>query len=93
MGAMYVKVRTYVKWLTAKLSGTMPAMRNYDPLQMLRERIAKTSQRAVAAELEVSPAYLCDVLAGRRDPGKSILKGLGLRRVVRYERIPDGSGG
>ena len=33
---------------------------------------------------DVSPAYLSDVLNGRRDPGPSIYQRLGLVRVVRY---------
>ena len=35
----------------------------------------------------VSIAYTCDVLAGRRDPGKAILAALGLRKTVKYERV------
>jgi hypothetical protein len=34
----------------------------------------------------VSAAYVSDVLLGRREPGPSILKPLGLRVVVRYEK-------
>jgi hypothetical protein len=42
------------------------------------------SWKAVAECLGVSPAYLCDVLHGRREPGAGILAPLGLERVVFY---------
>jgi hypothetical protein len=44
------------------------------------------SWAALAEELKVSPAYLSDCVNGRRDLGKSILKGLGLKAVTVYER-------
>lgn len=44
------------------------------------------SWAAVAAELKISPAYLSDCVNGRRDFGKSILVGLGLKAVTVYER-------
>jgi transcriptional regulator with XRE-family HTH domain len=57
------------------------------PLSILRERVESKSQRAVAQELGVSPQYLCDVLAERREPGKSILDALGLEKKVSYRKI------
>lgn len=45
---------------------------------------AAGSQRAWAEKNGVSPAYVCDVINARRDPGQSILNALGLVRVVRY---------
>jgi hypothetical protein len=63
-------------------------MKNYDPIEMLRERCTRSNQKQVAAELGVSPQYLNDVLARGKEPGEKILKALGLRRVVRYERVP-----
>ena len=44
------------------------------------------SQQALAAQLKVSPQYLSDVLAGRREPGQKILHALGLKREVQYVR-------
>ncbi len=41
-------------------------------------------QAAWAASNGVSAAYVSDVLHARRDPGDSILRALGLRKVVRY---------
>ena len=43
-------------------------------------------QRIVAQALGVSPQYLCDVLKGRREPADKLLKALGYRRVVIYEK-------
>ena len=45
------------------------------------------SQKAFAARLGISEQYLTDILKRRREPGEKILKPLGLRRVVTYERI------
>jgi hypothetical protein len=42
------------------------------------------SQKAFAEKHSLSPAYVCDVLNARREPGQSILDALGLVRVVRY---------
>lgn len=64
-------------------------MRTVDPIQILREKLAKCSQAQLARDLGVSPAYLSDVLNRRREPGDGILKPLGLRRKPnQYERIP-----
>lgn len=63
-------------------------MKTCDPLEILRALCAKSNQKQVAAELGVSQSYLSDVLLGRKEPGESILQPLGLRRVIRYERIP-----
>lgn len=54
-------------------------------VERLRKRCARSSQTAVAAELGVSKQYLCDVLAGRREPGPAVLNGLGLVRKVTYQ--------
>jgi hypothetical protein len=55
-------------------------------IKLLRRRCTDAgSQLAAARELEVSPAYLCDVLARRREPGEKILRPLGLSRRVSYE--------
>ena len=55
----------------------------------LRSRLARRaeevgSQKALASELGVSQAYLCDVMKGRKEPGPLLLAGLGLQRVVSY---------
>ncbi len=45
------------------------------------------SQRAVALELGITPAYLSDVLSRRREPGESVLAPLGLRKKITYEKV------
>lgn len=45
------------------------------------------SQKKAAAELGVSPQYLNDVLQLKREPGDKILRPLGLKRRLVYERI------
>ena len=47
------------------------------------------TQKNAAKNLGVSPAYLNDVLLGRREPGAAILRNFGLRRVVSYEIARD----
>jgi len=44
------------------------------------------SQTAVARRFGCSPAYISDVLAGRREPGGLILDALGLTSVFGYTR-------
>lgn len=52
---------------------------------ILKQRVGN-SQVAWAKAHGVSPAYVSDVLAGRREPGKLVLDALGLERVVTYRR-------
>lgn len=58
-----------------------------DPLVILRKRQGSRSQKALAAELGITPSYLCDVLQGRREPGPQVLRALGLERVISYREI------
>jgi hypothetical protein len=55
--------------------------------ETVRKCMGKGSQKDMASVLRVSPQYLNDFLKGRREPGPSILKELGLRREVRYVDI------
>ena len=61
-------------------------MENLTPLELLKTRLKGRTQSALAKELGVSPAYLSDILRGKRDPGPQVLGALGLERVVTYER-------
>ena len=62
-----------------------------DVLTTLRREVkAAGSQKALAERLGVSNTYLCDVLAGRRDPGDKILVPLGVEKVVTYRRRHSG---
>jgi transcriptional regulator with XRE-family HTH domain len=45
------------------------------------------TQKELANKLQVTPAYLNDVLNGRREPNKEFLAQLHLKKVVRYEKI------
>lgn len=48
------------------------------------------SQQALAAQLDISPAYLSDVLRRRRDPAH-VLRKIGLYRRVMFSRTPERS--
>lgn len=62
-----------------------PGLTSLDVCARLRAACrAAGGQQAWAQQNGVSPAYVCDVLNARRDPGDSILRALGLRKVVRY---------
>jgi transcriptional regulator with XRE-family HTH domain len=45
------------------------------------------TQKELANKLQVTPAYLNDVLNDRREPNKEFLAQLHLVKVVRYEKI------
>lgn len=53
-------------------------------IAMLLEMKGDGKQIDLAAKLGVTPQYLGDVLAGKREPGEKILKTLRLERVVSY---------
>lgn len=61
-------------------------MPNPDPRTLLRRRLDGKTQTALAAELGITPAYLSDILNFRREPGRRVLKALGLRRVISYRQ-------
>jgi hypothetical protein len=44
------------------------------------------SQKAAADAWGISPAYLSDVLQRKRAPGNAILKALGYRKILMYEK-------
>jgi transcriptional regulator with XRE-family HTH domain len=54
----------------------------------LKEQAKKYgSQKTLARHLNVSEAYLSDVIRGRRDPSHKFLWACGFRRVITYEPI------
>lgn len=58
-------------------------------LALLKRRCAKAGGQAAWAKThDLSPAYVSDVLNGRRGPGAGILRALGVERVVSYRRLP-----
>lgn len=57
-------------------------------LQKLREFVAThPSQNAAAAELNISPAFLSDVLNGARPLSDRIARQLGYERVVMFKEV------
>lgn len=64
----------------------MPPLSSDDVLRMLFDRcLREGSQKLWAERHKISPAYVSDVLRGKRDPGESILKALQLKKVVTYD--------
>jgi hypothetical protein len=55
-------------------------------LTALRDAIGNTPQSTWARAHGISAAYVNDVLAGRRAPGRKVLAALGL--TVSYEAVP-----
>ena len=57
-------------------------------LDMLREECAQVgSQYQWATKHKLSPAYISDVLQGRRNPGPAVLKALRLEAVMQYREV------
>jgi len=58
-------------------------------IKKLEQMVAEEgTQVAVAEKIGVTPAYISDVLSGRREPGKTICDALGFERIVAY--VPTG---
>lgn len=56
-----------------------------DVRETLVFRITKSgSATAYAKSINISPAYLSDILSGKREPGEKVLSALGLVRLLRY---------
>lgn len=69
-----------------------PATRNGLTSDDVRALILKAcdkagSRQAWATQIKVSPTFLGDVIHGRREPSPSILRPLGLEKVVLYRRV------
>lgn len=61
-------------------------MKEEEVLEELRRDIGDgVSQADLARKMDVSPAYLGDVLHGRKPIGPKVLKYLGLKKVVTVE--------
>ena len=61
-------------------------MKNYDPRQVLKDMCFDRTQASVAQELGITPAYLADILAHRREAGPKVIEALGLEKLVLYRR-------
>lgn len=55
-----------------------------DVRAILTEMASRSSQKAVAVKVGCSPAFLNDVVKGRREPSGKLLDALGLERVTFY---------
>ena len=55
-------------------------------LQELRQQVALSSQKDVAAKYRVSPQFICDVLKKRRPVSSDLAKAMGYTRVAKFER-------
>ncbi|WP_244535384.1 hypothetical protein [Methylorubrum salsuginis] len=65
----------------------VPVEGTADALARLEAAIAEDgSAKAWAARVGVSDVYVSDVRRGVRKPGPAVLRALGLKLVVRYER-------
>lgn len=54
-------------------------------LKYISSEVAKAgSQQAFALRVGISKQYLCDVLKGRREPGRKLLDGVGFVLKVLY---------
>ena len=58
-------------------------------LSALRADVQRSGQQAVAQRAGISKGLLSNVLLGRREPRGKLLRYLGYRRVIAYERIGD----
>jgi hypothetical protein len=59
------------------------SMKETDPMDALRRYVsAYKTQAAAASALDITPAYLSDLLAGRRNFSERMLAALGLKQIV-----------
>jgi hypothetical protein len=58
-----------------------------DILEIIGKRIKESSLRTVAKEIEVSPAYLSDVMRNRRSVSDTIAGKFGFERIVKTEVV------
>lgn len=55
-------------------------------IEILRKMQGKRKQYELAKELGISAPYLSDIFKGKREPGPAVLRILGLRKQVVYEK-------
>ena len=56
-----------------------------EELKLLAESMS--THQALAKKIGISEAYLCDILKGRRNPGKEVCKFLGVSPMIVYKEI------
>jgi AraC-like DNA-binding protein len=80
-------------WIHCRMRWCRALVGAYGVVVKLSERIDELvaqhgSLRALARVMECSPPYICRLRAGvTKNPGQAVLRKLGLRRVVTYERV------
>jgi plasmid maintenance system antidote protein VapI len=56
-------------------------------LEIIKQMVSKWgTQRAVADHLEISNAYMSDIIAGKRLVSDEVAKRLGYTRIVKYKK-------
>jgi hypothetical protein len=55
-----------------------------------RELKVLGTSRRLAAKMDVTHSHMSDVLKGTRAPGPSLLRSMGLERVVMYRKVRGG---
>jgi transcriptional regulator with XRE-family HTH domain len=67
------------------------AFTSKEVVKMLRSgQPPEKNDREYAEAIGISPAYLSDIYAGKREPGKKILKRLRLRRMIAFVGMGNG---
>ena len=62
-------------------------MTQLEVVRMLRNELGgDSSQARLASAIGISPQYLCDILAYKREPARKVLQHLGLVKQVDYVR-------
>jgi len=56
-------------------------------IEELRARARKSSQKQVAAELKITPQFLSDVLAGRREITSRVANAMGYERKIVFTKV------
>ena len=62
-------------------------MENLNPVDVLKARLKTCSQAELAEEMDVSPGFICNVLALRRKPSPRMLEVLGIEKCVTYRMV------
>ena len=70
-----------------RINGMAKTITHQDVLDGLRKRIGSSTLRKVAVELDISAAYLSDIMNGKRDISHKLSKALGLQRKVVTNKV------
>jgi DNA-binding phage protein len=63
-----------------------------DPVEILKERAKREGKAALARRLGISRTGLYYVLEGQRQPGRKVLRALGIEQKVSYRKVsPEGA--